>query len=141
MKTAAPTSHGKAIKLPSDRRFGLIIGGVLLAFSVFGVYRGASFTTIIGCLVCGTALLTAALIVPRALSPLNRLWYEFGQILGKIVSPLVIGAIFFVIIVPAGLFMRLTGRDALGVRRLNMNSYWVMRDPAGPDGASLNNQF
>lgn len=78
--------------------------------------------------------LTVSFIAPRLLRPLNRLWMRFGALLHRIVSPVVLGVIFFVVVTPVALVMRLKGRDALR-RRFDpdASTYWIARDPPGPD--------
>lgn len=83
----------------------------------------------------------AALALPKLLTPLNRLWMAFGLLLGKIVSPLVLGLIFMVLITPVAVSTRLFGRDVLRMKKRNVSSYWLERDPAGPEPASFQRQF
>ena len=79
--------------------------------------------------------------LPQLLTPLNRLWYALGILLGKVISPIVLGAMFFLIITPIALITRLFGRDELKIRKLSLQSYWVDRSPQGPPSESFNNQF
>jgi hypothetical protein len=76
------------------------------------------------------------------LAPLNRAWMKLGELMGRVVSPVVLGIIFFGVFTPVGLAMRLFGRDAMARqfdRRLN--SYWVNREPPGPAEDSYRNMF
>jgi len=84
---------------------------------------------------------TFTLVTPKVLSPLNRAWYELGMLLGKIVSPIVLGAMFFVLITPIALITRLFGRDELKIKKSFVQSYWVDRLPPGPPSDSFKNQF
>lgn len=97
---------------------------------------GYTVSAIIAGLLC---LLTV--IAPSRLSPLNRLWFRLGVLLGKVVSPLVLGVMFFLLITPAALVTRLLGRDALMLKKRSVSSYWVDRIPPGPPGDSFKNQF
>jgi hypothetical protein len=82
------------------------------------------------------------LVMPRLLAPLNKAWFQIGELMGKLVSPIVLGVIFFLIITPVGLLGRLFGRDELRLkRRRQAASYWVERQPPGPTGDSFKNQF
>jgi hypothetical protein len=107
--------------------FGLLAG--------WSAWRGGSwwpwFAGIAG------AFLVVSLVIPRILRPLNWLWMRFGLLLGMIVSPIVMGIIYFVVITPVALFFRIKGRDALS-RKYDpaLRSYWIHRDPPGPDGPS-----
>ncbi len=69
------------------------------------------------------------------------LWIKLGDLMGKVVSPLVLGVIFFGLIAPLGLLTRLWGRDELRLKRLKTHSYWINRIPQGPSGESFKNQF
>jgi hypothetical protein len=81
-------------------------------------------------------------ILPRALGPLNWLWTQFGLLLHKIVSPIVLGVLFFLVFTPLGLAMRLFGGDPLRLRfQPDAPSYWIERSPPGPAPDSLKNQF
>ena len=76
------------------------------------------------------------------LAPLNRLWFRFGLLLNSIVSPIVMGLLFYLIITPFALFMRLTGKDLLHLRRdPEAASYWIQREPPGPAPDTIKNQF
>ena len=81
------------------------------------------------------------LLAPQALTRLNRLWYDLGMLLGKITSPVVLGVIFFVLITPVALALRLFGRDYLKMRKRSVESYWVDRSPPGPPSDSFKNQY
>jgi hypothetical protein len=84
----------------------------------------------------------AALAAPRMLHPLNALWFRLGLLLHRVVSPLVMGAVFFLCVTPIGLIMRMRGKDLLSLRREDgSRTYWVVRDPAGPDPATMTKQF
>ena len=81
-----------------------------------------------------------ALIRPQILHPLNRLWLALGRLLHKVVSPLVMGLIFFATVTPTGWIMRLLGKDVLSLkRRPDLKSYWIKREPSGQE--SMKNQF
>lgn len=64
-----------------------------------------------------------------------------GILLGKIVNPLVLGVVFFIVITPIAVIMKLAGRDTLGLQKRRVNTYWIDRIPVGPDSQSFNNQF
>ncbi|HQR50033.1 MAG TPA: SxtJ family membrane protein, partial [Methylophilaceae bacterium] len=86
--------------------------------------------------------LLLALVIPRVLAPANRAWTKFGLLLHDIVSPIALGILFFVVVTPTGLLMRLLGKDPLRLRfERSAKSYWIVRTPPGPDAESLKNQF
>jgi hypothetical protein len=73
--------------------------------------------------------------------PLNKLWFGLGILLGKIISPIVLGIMFFILITPVALATRAFGRDELKLKKRNLNTYWVSRNPAGPAKDSFKNQY
>lgn len=106
------------------------------------LYKNYSLVWVSPLLILGAGLGVCALFLPAVLAPLNKAWYSFGLLLGKIVSPIVLGAIFFLMITPVALLMRLSGRDVLGLRGNNSaNSCWIDRASSEPNSASFKNQF
>lgn len=93
-------------------------------------------------LVPGLILVELSFLVPRAVVPLNRLWFELGILLGKIVSPIIMGVIYFLVVTPIGLCRRMLGKDSLTSSLLpQAKTYWVERDPPGPEPEDLPRQF
>ena len=83
-----------------------------------------------------------AVVYPQMLAPLNRLWFRFGLLLHKIVSPVVLAIMFFLVFTPTGMIMRALGKDPLRLRLdKNATSYWIERTPPGPSPESLGDQF
>lgn len=120
------------MKLPSDRSFGWTFTGVFALIAFFQPWLLA------------LAALTAAVTLVRAhwLAPLKRAWMKFGELLHCVVSPLVLGAIFFGMFAPIGVAMRAFGRDAMKRRfEPQSPSYWVTRDPPGPRDDSFRDMF
>ena len=131
-----------APKLPSDRSFGVLFGAIFIIgagyFQLFSINK----TLAIILFTAGVIFLIITMLSPVLLAPLNRAWFELGLLLGKIVNPIVLGFIFFIVITPIALIMKFAGRDALGLRRKkHVDTYWVDRNPMGPDSGSFNNQF
>lgn len=128
------------VKIGSERSFGLVFAVVFTLIGGWQIYRDHAW----GWWLLGFAalFLLAAFAAPRLLRPLNRLWFRFGLLLHHIVNPLVMGLLFFGAILPIGLLMR-----ALGKRPLHLSfqpgatSYWVPRQPPGPEPDSFKNQF
>jgi hypothetical protein len=132
-----------AIKTASDRSFGLTVGGILAAIAIFRWWWVGSLSWLMAALlVIGAALLTAGLLRPAILAPLNRLWTKLGLLLFHVVNPVVMLLLFIVTIVPAGLIMRLVGHDPMRRRFApDAETYWLDRDPPGPPPASLTHQY
>ena len=124
----------------SDRAFGLVFAVVFAIIGLWPWLFGGQIRA--WSLVIGAALLGVAWLWPAVLAPLNRVWTRFGLLLHRIVSPVVLGVMFFVVITPMGLLMRILGKDPLRLRfDRDARSYWIERRPPGPAPDSLNNQF
>ena len=128
-------------KLPSERRFGLTFAIALAGLAVYGIIRHRSRSVYIVCAAASIVFALFTLIAPRALAPLNKLWFYFGELLGKIVSPVVLGIIFFGILAPLSALLRLLGRDELQLKRPAGKSYWIDRTPTPSMAESFKNQF
>ena len=125
---------------PSERKFGLSLAAVLAAFAARFWWQGR-LPIAIGLLAFAAGLAIVAVFAPRILAAPNRAWFVLGLWLSKVVSPVVIGAMFLLVVTPVGLLMRLFGHDPLHVRSRDQNSYWIRRDPPGPEPDSFNHQF
>lgn len=126
--------------LPTNYKFGWFFSFVFALSAVYAFWENNSTcATLLTVTSVVFAILT--LFTPKLLAPLNRLWFELGMLLGKIISPIVLGLIFFVLITPVALVTRLFGRDALLLKKRNTQSYWIERDPVGPAPESFKNQF
>lgn len=113
--------------LPSDRKFGLFFGVVFAVLS--GYFLGhAKFDWAVGSGAVGGIFGLFAFFRPSLLRPLNRGWMASGLLLGKVVSPIVLSIMFFGLITPIALFLRLTGRDELRIRKKHSSaSFWRHR--------------
>jgi len=124
----------------SERNFGLVFAAVFVLMGVLPLVRTGEVR--LWPLPIAAVFLAAAMVRPRALAPLNRLWFRIGIVLGKVMTPLVMGVLFFVTLTPIGLLMRLFGKDPLRLKREPAaESYWLER--SGPDitAQSLKDQF
>ena len=127
-------------KLPSNKKFGVFFSIVFILVAICAHWKFKSDFEIFA-LIPSTFFAVAAFLAPQILSPLNRLWFGLGLLLGKIVSPIVLGLIFFVLITPVSFVTRLFGRDELKIKKRTVESYWVDRSPPGPQAASFKNQY
>ena len=127
------------IELPSNRKFGFFFTFVFaLAAAYF--YHSTNVTWTYLFTAAALAFLLITLIKSDALLPLNKLWMCFGLLLGMIVSPIVLGIVFFGLFTPIGMIMRLSGRDELRLKLMQKSSHWISREePIKSD--SFNNQF
>ncbi len=114
------------IKLPSNRKFGLFFTAIFLLASFYSYYIGCEIMVFIFGASCGTFLIIT-IINADALLPLNKLWMRFGILLGMIITPIIMGIIFFGIFTPIAIFMRLSGRDELRLSLKKKKTYWINR--------------
>ncbi len=133
-------SHDDAEEIGSDRSFGIVFTVVFAIIGALPLLSGGAPR--IWSLAVSGGFLLVALVIPKILHPLNVVWMKFAAVLNSIVSPLVLGMLFFTTITPIGLLMRALGKDLL---RLKMDksakSYWIDREPPGPPPESMSNQF
>jgi hypothetical protein len=131
--------------LPSHTRFGWFLTFVLAVAALFCYLVLASGDAwSLGLAVAALICAVMTVVQPKLLAPLNKAWYLLGDLLGKIISPIVLGVIFFLIITPVAFVGRLMGRDELRLRRQALRSqptYWIDRKSPSPKGDSFHNQF
>ena len=126
---------------PTEKSFGLTFAVIFLILGFYSAFKLENLGITIAFLVVATLFLIAALRTPKILQPLNKAWFSFGLLLGRVVSPLVLGAIFFLLITPLAVSLRFFGRDELRIRKRKVDSYWIQREPVGTDADSFKNQF
>ena len=114
------------IELPSNRKFGFFFTFVFVVITAYFYYSG-NVTWAYVFSAAAIIFLLVTLIKSDALLPLNKLWMRFGILLGMIVSPIVLGIIFFVLFTPIAFFMRLSGRDELRLKFAQRSSHWISR--------------
>ncbi|MHB8622280.1 MAG: SxtJ family membrane protein [Sulfuricaulis sp.] len=124
----------------SDRAFGLVLAGLFFVIAGGPLFHGYAIRWWSVGVAAVFAL--AALVKPALLAGLNRLWIKLGVLLGKVVSPIALGILFYGVITPLGAVRRLAGKDPLHLRLdPDANSYWITREPPGPPPNSMTNQF
>ena len=124
----------------SERSFGLVFALVFAAVGLWPLLSGHAprFWS----LVVAAVFLLASWLWPRLLSPANAAWARLGEALHRIVSPVILGLLFYSSVVPTGLIMRALGKDPLRLRfDREATTYWIRREPPGPAPQSLRNQF
>jgi multisubunit Na+/H+ antiporter MnhG subunit len=128
-------------KPPSNRSFGLMMIFVGSGLSAW-FYQKSNMDTSISFAYVTLTLSVITLIIPKALYPFNRAWHELGLLSGKIVSPIVLGVIFFAIITPVAVITRAFGRDPLHLKRkVGTQTFWVYRSADTLPADSFKNQF
>ena len=125
------------IKLGSNKSFGIVFSVVFLLISIYPLINNENIRY--WSLIIALVFLILGLLNSKILTPLNKLWFKFGLFLGKIISPIIMGIIFFVVVTPIGVIMRLIGKDVLNLK-LNKKegSYWIEKE--GPK-SKMKNQF
>jgi hypothetical protein len=142
------------VESSSDRSFGLVMAAF---FGFIGVFRAlwtldpSAISQPISdhlpvpryvLLAVAGVFLLFALVAPKVLAPLNKLWTKLGLLLGKIMAPIVLGLLLFLVVTPIGVLMRLLGKDPLRLRLdAKSKSYWIVRTPPGPAPDTMSNQF
>ena len=117
----------KNIKLPSNRNFGIVFFVVFLIIALWPVLKQNEIR--IWSLIISFIFFVLGLINSKLLTPLNKLWFKFGIILGAIVAPLIMGVIFFLTVAPIGLIMKIMGKDLLNKKYdKKKKTYWIKRD-------------
>ncbi len=124
------------IKIGSNKSFGIVFFIVFLLIAIYPLINNGDLR--IWSLIIAIIFLILGLINSKVLTPLNKLWFKFGLLLGKIVSPLIMGIIFFLVVTPTGLIMRIIGKDLLNLKFNKKKSYWI--EKSGPK-SKMKNQF
>ena len=113
-------------KISSNRSFGILFS---IIFAVIAFWPLKSLGEIrVWSLIVASIFLLLGLINSKLLYPLNFVWVKFGELIGKVVAPLVMALIFFIILTPIGLFLRLIGKDLLNIKLNQNKTYWIKRD-------------
>ena len=126
----------KDIKISTNKSFGLVFFVVFFLISLYPLLNAGNIR--FWSLIVAIIFLTLGLLNSKILTPLNKIWFKFGLLLGSIVSPIVMSIIFFFVITPISSIMRILGKDILNLKWNNTNSYWI--EKSGPK-SKMKNQF
>mgnify|MGYP001317931488 FL=1 len=124
------------IKLPSNRNFGIVFAIVFLIISLWPLLSQNEIR--FWSLIISIIFLSLGLINSKLLLPLNKIWFKFGIFLGNFIAPIVMGVIYFFVVTPTGLIMKMLGKDLLNLKKSNKDSYWIKKDNSN---SSFKNQF
>ena len=115
----------KKVWMSSNRSFGLVFFAFFLIIGLWPIfeYEQVRIWSIIAALI----FLILGILDSKYLTPLNRFWMKFGLFLGKIISPIVMGIVFFLVVTPIGIMMQIFGKDLLNIKYKKNESYWVYR--------------
>jgi len=124
------------IKLPSNRNFGIVF---CIVFFIIATWPILSENNIrIWSLILSFIFLILGILNSKLLKPLNKIWFKFGLILGKLVAPIVMGIVFFFVVTPTGLIMKILRKDLLNLKKNNSTTYWIKKDNSN---SNFKNQF
>tara|TARA_B110001450_G_scaffold8007_1_gene8076 strand:- start:4773 stop:5156 length:384 start_codon:yes stop_codon:yes gene_type:complete len=124
------------VKISSNRSFGIVFFVVFLLIAFYPLTNQADIR--IWSVIISLIFLSLGLLNSKLLTPLNKIWFKFGIFLGKIVSPLIMGLIFFAVVTPIAFLMRILKKDLLNLKFRKNNSYWI--EKSGPK-SKMKNQF
>ena len=124
------------VKISSNRSFGIVFFVVFLLIALYPLTKNQDIR--LWSLFISLIFLFLGLIKSKILSPLNKIWFKFGIFLGKVISPLIMGLIFFSVVTPIGLIMRMLGKDLINLKYNKNKSYWI--EKSGPK-SNMKNQF
>ena len=111
------------IKIGSNKSFGIVFFFVFLIVGIYPILKGNEphYWSII----ISVIFLILGLLNSIYLTPLNKLWFKFGILLGQIISPIVMGIVFFIVVTPIALFMKILNKDVLKLNKNNKKTYWI----------------
>ena len=125
-----------SMKLPSNRSFGILFFVVFFVIGIWPILNDGEYR--IWSILISSVFLFLGIINSNFLTPLNKFWMKFGLLLGMIVTPIVMGIIFFLVVTPTGILLRLFRKDILKLKKNKSNTYWTLKDN---DNNDMRNQF
>ena len=124
------------VKISSNKSFGIVFFIVFLIIGIYPLINNGDIR--IWSIILSLSFLFLGLINSKILTPLNKFWFKFGILLGKIISPLIMGLIFFLVVTPIGLLMRILRKDLLNLKYNNNKTYWIEKSDTK---SKMKNQF
>ena len=124
------------IKIGSNRSFGIVFFVVFILIGFYPLLKDSNLNII--SILIGIIFLILGILNSKFLTPLNKIWFKFGIFLGQIISPIVMGIIFFLVVTPIAFIMRVLGKDVLKLKKNTDNSYWIKKTDLK---SKMKNQF
>ena len=124
------------IKIGSNKSFGIVFFIVFLIISLYPMLKGQDLR--LWSLIISFIFLILGMINSSILSPLNKIWFKFGILLGNIISPIVMAIVFFGVVLPTGIVMKILRKDLIALKKNNKNTYWIEKKS---QMTSMKNQF
>ena len=126
----------KDIKIGSNRSFGVVFFVVFLLIGLWPILKGNEIR--IWSIVISLIFLILGILNSKMLTPFNKVWFRFGIFLGNFISPIIMGIVFFLVVTPTGLIMKLFKKDLINLRKNNSSTYWIEKKDIK---SSMKNQF
>ena len=126
----------KNIKISSNRNFGVVFFIFFMTISLFPLFKDGNVR--VWAVVVAIIFLILGLLNSSVLSPLNKIWFKFGILLGNFISPIIMGLVFFTVVTPTSFIMKVFGKDLLNLKKNNKKSYWIEKSPIK---SKMKNQF
>ena len=126
----------KDIKIGSNRNFGIVFFVVFLLIGLWPILKGNELR--IWSIVISLIFLILGILNSKILTPFNKVWFRFGIFLGNFISPIIMGIVFFLVVTPTGLIMKLLRKDLINLRKNNSSTYWIEKKDIK---SSMKNQF
>ena len=123
-------------KIGSNKSFGIVFFIVFLIIALYPMLKGQDLR--LWSLIISLIFLILGIINSTVLTPLNKIWFKFGILLGNIISPIVMAIVFFVVVTPTGIIMKILRKDLIGLKKNNKNTYWIEKKAKM---TSMKNQF
>ena len=124
------------IKIGSNRNFGIVFFIVFLIIAFWPLLNSNEINY--WSLAISITFLILGLANSKILTPLNKIWFKFGILLGNVIAPIVMGIIFFLIVTPTSIIMKILGKDILNLKKNNNNSYWIEKSN---QNSKMKNQY
>ena len=123
-------------KISTNKSFGIVFFLFFLIVTIFPLFKDGNIR--IWSLILAIIFLILGMLDSKFLTPLNKIWFKFGILLGSIVSPIVMGVVFFAIVTPTSLIMKVLGKNLLNLKKNNKKTYWIERSKIK---SKMKNQF
>ena len=126
----------KELKIGSNKSFGVVFFVVFLVIGLWPILKGNEIR--IWSIVISLIFLILGILNSKILTPFNKVWFRFGIFLGNFISPIIMGIVFFLVVTPTGLIMKLFRKDLINLRKNNSSTYWIEKKDIK---SSMKNQF
>ena len=124
------------IKIGSNKSFGIVFFTVFLIIAIWPLLNGYEIRY--WSLIISIVFLLLGILNSKILTPLNKIWFKIGILLGNVISPIVMSIIFFLVVTPTSFIMKILGKDLLNLKKNTKNSYWIKKQN---QNSSMKNQF